>query len=137
MKRTEAFTSDAAQILNILSFIAECAEQSPLSERQRLSLQLAAEEMAVNISSYSYQDGIGKIEVSVCIENGEFIVMFTDEGIEFNPFDAKKPDLSIPISERPVGGLGLMLSASVMDRIEYRRCGGKNINTLCLSIAKI
>ena len=36
-------------------------------------------------------------------------------------------DLSLPLEQRPTGGLGIHLMRSMMDRIHYRRSGGNNL----------
>jgi anti-sigma regulatory factor (Ser/Thr protein kinase) len=40
------------------------------------------------------------------------------------------PSLDAPLGERQVGGLGLHLVRSLMDRLEYKRDGAKNLLTL-------
>ena len=55
----------------------------------------------------------------------EFIV--DDSGRPFDPTLAEQPDLELGVDERPVGGLGIHLVRSIMDKVSYAREGGHNI----------
>ena len=55
-----------------------------------------------------------------------------DRGPAFDPLAAAPPDLSIPFSQRAIGGLGIHLARSVTDTIEYAREAGEN----CLRLTK-
>ena len=43
---------------------------------------------------------------------------------------AAQPDLTSAVEDRPVGGLGIHLVRSLMERVEYRRESGKNYLTM-------
>jgi anti-sigma regulatory factor (Ser/Thr protein kinase) len=50
-----------------------------------------------------------------------------DNGRPFDPTGAPPPDLSLPLEERPPGGLGIPLMRGLMDSLAYRRAGDSNI----------
>ncbi len=52
---------------------------------------------------------------------------FVDDGTPYNPLE-EKPDVDIDadIDERRIGGLGIFLYTTIMDKMEYRYEGGKN-----------
>ena len=60
----------------------------------------------------------------------ELTTEVTDPGRAFNPLDVAAPDLTAPLAERSLGGLGIHLVRSLMDSVEYRRENGKNVLTL-------
>lgn len=94
---------------------------------------VAADEIFTNIASYAYSQGaaFGKnvVEISVAMipETKCLLVRFTDGGIPFNPLDLPSPDISIPLHERPIGGLGIHLVRQMMDVVEYRRVNDQNV----------
>ncbi len=45
-------------------------------------------------------------------------IVFTDRGVPYNPLETEEPDLSLPVTERPVGGLGIFLTRAAMDSVE-------------------
>jgi len=54
----------------------------------------------------------------------------TDDGHPFNPLEAPEPDTTLPVEERPIGGLGIYLLRKMFDRMDYTRTDGKNRVTL-------
>ena len=54
----------------------------------------------------------------------------SDTGVPFDPTVRAEVDTSLPLEERPIGGLGIHLVRSIMDSINYERVEGKNVLTL-------
>jgi len=50
--------------------------------------------------------------------------------VEFNPLHQPDPEIGGTVLERPVGGLGVYLVRKLMDKLEYRREGGRNHTVL-------
>jgi anti-sigma regulatory factor (Ser/Thr protein kinase) len=96
-----------------------------------MNLKLAVEEAVVNIISYAYP-GKEEESISVSLEHGinHLAVVITDTGIAFDPTGKKEPDLSLPLEERPIGGLGTFLLRQLMTNVSYTRLGNKNILTM-------
>ncbi len=57
-----------------------------------------------------------------------------DSGKEFDPTLQPDADVTLPLEERPVGGLGIFLIRRLMQKVEYRRIDGKNILTMVKTI---
>jgi len=49
-----------------------------------------------------------------------------DQGVEFDPLMTAPPDLTLDLSRRPVGGLGVHLLRSFARSLNYRRQRGWN-----------
>ena len=95
-----------------------------MSERDKLELVL--EELLVNVARYAYPPGSGDVEVAYAAEPGELTVEISDKGRAFNPLEARLPDLSADLVDRPIGGLGVLLVRSLVGSIAYRREDGRN-----------
>ena len=54
----------------------------------------------------------------------------TDTGIAFDPTKKEDADTTLSAEERPIGGLGIFLVRQLMDVIDYKRSGNKNVLTL-------
>jgi anti-sigma regulatory factor (Ser/Thr protein kinase) len=67
---------------------------------------------------------------------GRLSLEIVDDARAFNPLAPPLPDVSVPIEEKNPGGLGLLLLRSVMDRVEYRRQGGRNRLRLVRSLRR-
>ena len=53
-------------------------------------------------------------------------IAITDDGHFFNPLEHPEPDMSLPVEERPIGGLGIHLLRKMADHIEYERTSERN-----------
>jgi anti-sigma regulatory factor (Ser/Thr protein kinase) len=103
------------------------ARQHGLAARVLHDLQLALEEHLTNILSYGYDDKLEhQIRIHLRLAAPELRVEVEDDGHPFNPLDRPAPDLSKPIEERPIGGLGIYMMRKALDGMEYRRADGKN-----------
>lgn len=58
---------------------------------------------------------------------------FIDHGRPFDPLAAPRPDLDLPLDERPIGGLGIHLLRQLTDRQLYRHSA---VDGNCLSLFK-
>ncbi len=86
---------------------------------------LILEELGVNIVNYG--GDVGAIEISLASEEEAVTIEIRDDGSPFDPVnDAPEADTSSPLSERPIGGLGLHLVRKLADELHYRREQGKN-----------
>jgi anti-sigma regulatory factor (Ser/Thr protein kinase) len=91
------------------------------------SVLLALEESLVNIMTHGYCDEQEHpITVALTVMEGEMCLELTDDGIPFDPHTLPPPDLSLPVDERPIGGLGVWLMKQMMDEVQYRRVGPQN-----------
>ncbi len=111
--------------------IEDFAEAHHLSAELTLQLQLCCEEMVSNIINHAFDgDEAHDIGLSFNLHGAELGITITDDGKPFSPLDVAPPDLSASITDRAVGGLGVHLVRTFMDRIEYEREGEYNRVTM-------
>lgn len=95
------------------------------------ALQLAIEEVVVNVANYAYPAGqVGELTITTHLTETGIVITFADRGTPFNPLALSAPDLSLPAEERPIGGLGIFLVRELMDAADYRFENGCNILTI-------
>ena len=111
-------------------FVMGVVEEGTLPPRRVSHLDLALEEIIVNICSYAYQTPPGELTIRIEDTPRSFSVEFVDNGVPFDPLSAEDPDVSRPLMERDVGGLGILLVRRIMDEVHYARRGSLN----CLRI---
>lgn len=78
----------------------------------------------------------GASEFAMSIDNngdGTMSMVFTDDGTAFDPTDASTPDITAPIAEREIGGLGLFMVKKMSKAVAYERKDGKNVLTVVLN----
>jgi len=56
----------------------------------------------------------------------ELIATVSDDGKAFNPLEQSPPDIHAPLEDRKIGGLGIHLLRTLMEKVEYRRDDGRN-----------
>lgn len=113
----------AAELENlsvIRHFIREAATALRLSPAAIDDVELAVDELATNIICHGYNGQPGDIEVEVKA-NGEAVEIYLrDQAPLFDPTLRPEPDLTAPLEERPIGGLGVHLARQLTDTLTYR-----------------
>jgi serine/threonine-protein kinase RsbW len=132
--------NDLAELARVSSAVAEFGQRYALPAAALFDLHLALDEILTNVISYGYDDNREhEIVVHVALSGVSGLrhieMEVRDDGRPFNPLDAVRPDVSAPVDERPIGGLGIYLVRHVMDDLEYRRQQGKNVLVLRKTVA--
>lgn len=131
-----SFFTDAIQenLDSLIDFVSKYSQHAGLSRQECYDVQLGCEEVFNNIIHYSYPEGtIGSIEIacSTGCDSARLSIIVADSGVAFNPLQLPLPDITAPVEERRVGGLGIFLLKKMFDTIEYNRLENKNILKLC------
>jgi serine phosphatase RsbU (regulator of sigma subunit)/anti-sigma regulatory factor (Ser/Thr protein kinase) len=125
---TVRLRNDLSELEHLSQTVASFGEKHQWAGNMIASINLALDELITNIISYGFDDqGTHEIVLRLSFQEGELTAEVEDEGRAFNPLGAPEPDLTKPIEERQIGGLGIHLARKIMDRLEYRRERGKNI----------
>ncbi len=110
-------------------------EAHGFSPRTTYQIRLALDELLTNVISYGYHDQERhEIGVRMRLEDGRLAIELMDDAAPFNPMEAGLPDLTCPVENRRIGGLGIHLVKKVMDRVRYERKEGKNLLMLVKTI---
>jgi anti-sigma regulatory factor (Ser/Thr protein kinase) len=110
--------------------LMEFGERHGLTSKVVHDLNLALEEILSNIISYGYTDNREhEIKVRLSMQPAEVRAEVEDDGQPFNPLEAPEPDTTKPLEERTIGGLGIHLVRKLMDGLEYKRQGNRNLLT--------
>jgi len=106
------------------------ALQWGLEGESLFAVELVTEEAVANVFKYAYPHGEGKVRLRCMGEGDRFVIEVTDWGVPFDATAQPDPDVTSPLEERPVGGLGIHLMRNKMDEISYKREDGQNILSL-------
>ncbi len=107
-----------------------------VAEDVSYKVELAMEEMITNVIKYGYEPPSMGNEVKLKVEIGREAIrlVIEDGGHEFNPLTAGKPDLSLELGDRQVGGVGIHLTRNMTDGMEYCRVNGRNVLKIMVRI---
>ena len=125
-----------AEIERLHRAFGEFATRHSIATKVVREVNLACDELLNNVISYAYRDDHEhKISVRAVLLTDRLVLTFEDDGIPFNPFTAKTPDTGLSLEEREIGGLGIHLTRSLMDKVSYRRRTNTNVVTVtkCLT----
>lgn len=100
-----------------------------------MQVQIAVEEIFVNIAHYAYGESVGMVRIQVDVERTTeqeqaAVITFADSGTPYNPLERKEPDTGLSAEERPIGGLGIFMVKKSVDSVEYEYRNGENVLVL-------
>ncbi|MDI4645659.1 ATP-binding protein [Cohnella hashimotonis] len=112
-------------------FMDETGVRLGWSERMKLQLTLACEELLTNIVSYGYPDG-GDPRILLTIDKagGGVRLVMEDNAASFDPLSKSDPDLTQELDDRQIGGLGVYFVKRLMDELSYERLPSGNRLTM-------
>lgn len=132
------FQPIAGQTERIIEAILRTEEVSTCT-KEMFAIHLVCEEIVVNIVNYAYPDSNNGYLIVELMNDGKILsIVFRDGGIPFNPLEKGAPDISLPLEEREIGGLGIFLTQQMMDVVSYDYLNNENVLTInkCISHEK-
>ncbi|MCR4749970.1 MAG: ATP-binding protein [Lachnospiraceae bacterium] len=116
----------------VLLFVDGHLEEMGASMKVQMQIDMAVEELFVNIAHYAYAPDIG--DAIICVtkdkEKNQISITFTDSGKAYNPLEKPDPDVTLSVEERSIGGLGIYMVKKSMDDMHYEYKDGQNILTI-------
>ena len=88
---------------------------------------VVVEELVLNIVDYSHSE---YLDIEILRDEKSITLRIHDAGMPFNPLEREMPDLTLPMEDRPIGGLGIFMVIKYMDSVTYDYTGGENTLTL-------
>ena len=131
MKELEIEATDK-NLPKVLAFIDEELEKAQCPMRVQVQIDVAVEEIFVNIAHYAYNPEIGtaKVRVEVLGDPPSVDITFIDDGVPYDPLAKEDPNVKLSAKERKIGGLGIFMVKKNMDDVRYEYLDGHNILTL-------
>lgn len=116
----------------VMEFVDSQLEQVGCGIRDQMQIDVAVEEIYINIASYAYSPGTGSVVVRVEIAPDPLtaIITFIDHGVPYDPLAKEDPDVTLSAEERQIGGLGIFMVKQSMDDVVYEYKDGQNMLTL-------
>ncbi len=130
-----ALRNERQELVRLADLVERFGADHHLSDDVVMNVNLVLDEIVSNVIKYGQaSDGADAIGVSLALDGGVLTIDIADDGIAFNPLDAKPPDLDLPITERPVGGLGIHIVKALTETIDYRRDHDRNRLTMTMRV---
>lgn len=108
------------ELETIRKFIERRAAQLGIDPSTTYDIDLAVTELATNALVHGYPERNGWLEIKVEKTTQGIEVFIHDKAPLFDPTQIPPPDLSLPLSKRRFGGMGIHLTRQVTKRFEYQ-----------------
>lgn len=114
---------------SVLDFVNGELDKLECPMRAAMQIDIAVEEIFVNIANYAYGSGVGEAEIRMEGEAGGSgaRITFLDSGVPYDPLQKEDPDITLPAAQRNIGGLGIFMVKKSMDDLSYEYRGGQNV----------
>ena len=116
----------------VVEFVGEELEKHDCPDRALYQIEVAIEEIFVNIVSYaelSESEGV-EVRCEVLEDPLRVVIQFLDGGVPFDPLAKEDPDTSPEATIEREGGLGIFMVKQMMDDVSYAYENGKNTLTI-------
>ena len=125
----EALTDNLPKVLE---FIDTKLEELECSMKAQMQIDIAVEEIFVNIANYAYAPEVGMATIRIEADESPTAlkITFIDKGVPYDPLKKDDPDVTLSVEERQIGGLGIFMVKKSMDDMLYEYKDGQNILTI-------
>ena len=138
MTATITVPATIGELHTVNDFIHSALDQRFCPLRVQNQIDIAVEELFVNVASYAYPDategepGTARVSYSYSATPPSITIKLADDGIPFDPLAV--PDEKIPAGADPmelrIGGLGILMAQKSVDEMLYDRVDDSNVVTL-------
>ena len=120
----------------VLGFVDGQLEELECPMKAQMQIDVAVEEIFVNIASYAYAPGVGNavVRFESSQDPASVPITFIDSGVPYDPVQKDDPDVTLSAEERGIGGLGIYMAKKAMDDMKYVYRDGQNILSISKSI---
>jgi serine/threonine-protein kinase RsbW len=125
----------------IADFVMAAVKQAGIEKKAGYRLRLAVDEIATNIVIHGYEEtGLnGDIVISGEIDDDTLTIILEDHAMAYNPLDrpeVSEEELTKPLEDRAIGGLGVFLTLRGVDRFSYEYIDDTNRNIFMMKRPK-
>ncbi len=126
-------SAKAENLDQVMGFVDAEIEKYDCPPKAQMQIDIAVEELFINIANYAYAPDEGEATIRVEIDDTPAVtITFIDQGVPYDPLAKADPDVTLSAEEREIGGLGIFMVKKSMDDMKYEYKDGSNV----LSIKK-
>jgi serine phosphatase RsbU (regulator of sigma subunit)/anti-sigma regulatory factor (Ser/Thr protein kinase) len=135
-----SFPGTLEALAPLRAYVKEAGEAAGLDSSAVYNLSLAIDEIATNVVLYGYERAgrSGDISIEALNDGRTLEIVLTDHGEPYDPGAHQGPteeSLHLPLEERAIGGLGIMLAKDAVDELRYESTEAGNRHRFMVSLA--
>lgn len=120
------FPARFTHLRELRGFLERFCASSGVARDDGLRLNLVLEELFTNTVRHGHGGGSdAPVWLTLASADGGVTIVYEDAAPPFNPL-ARTVDVDLPVEERPIGGLGVLLSREIMATCDYAYLFGRN-----------
>ena len=119
LRLSRGFDGSLEQLSEIRAFVGEAAHTLGGNQDDAFACELACDEAAANIFNHAFESRHGKLTLTLWREDTKLVLKTHYHGRSFDPSKIPEPNLTAPLDQRPVGGLGLYFMRQLMDEVTF------------------
>lgn len=118
-------------IPRVTEFVENWMLRTKVDEKTVRKVNVIVDEIYSNVANYSNSMWA---RVFYTRDTSSMTLVFTDNGIQYNPLEAQAPDITLSAEEREIGGLGIMMVKKMASDIKYEYVDGQNKLTIIIGL---
>ena len=122
-RRVRTFPNTQAGVAEASDWLDAEVEAPPA---KLAALHVVLDEICSNIVKHSGAAAF-EVEIEPATDPDGVTLIFRDDGTPYNPLLHADPDITLPASERPIGGLGILMVRKMSNPVTYSREQGRNV----------
>lgn len=111
--------AEPASLAPIRRFVADEAITRGAARNSADDLVQAVDELVTNVIKHGYRGSQGDLEVEIEEADGAVVIRIRDHAVPFNPTGLAATHLDLPLSKRPLGGMGIHLARELTDEFTH------------------
>lgn len=123
--------SASGEVAAVLDAFSRFATRGRMPDAMRRDWLVVLDELLANVVMHgvgAQANGFARLTVQLLPDAVQ--VEVADNGPAFDPLARDRPDTTLSIEERPIGGLGIYLVQRLVDDVRYDRDDAHNVLTL-------
>lgn len=122
--------ADLANLDEVGQFVQNAAKHANLNSKNTYRLRLAVDEIVTNIITHGYAENgkHGAVDLQAELNSNALTIIVEDSAIPYDPRQAPQPDVTLPLEQRNIGGLGVYLTIRSLDEFRYEFKDNRNRN---------
>ena len=118
---------DANALNSVNDFLLDKLSTINISNNILNKIQICNDEIYSNIMNYS---GASVLDVKFALNDEQLVLIYKDNGIQYDPCSKDDPDTSLALKDRKIGGLGIYIVKKMCKSLDYKYEDNHNVLSL-------
>jgi serine/threonine-protein kinase RsbW len=120
LSHASQFNAVRTSLAAIRDFVETRATEEGADADVIYELTASVDEAATNVIIHGYHDQGGPLEVELKRDGDTLVIHLRDQAPAFDPTLLPNPDMSLPLEQRQLGGMGVYIIRQYVDHMHYR-----------------